>query len=150
MHIDILPHRVIYCFREKNTTFPYISNTTNNVLVLAYQYIFLYKMSPFDIYWHTYILTLQMLTLLEKYISARASVQKHGTANVWPWYLKWLEHSACIRSSGVRVALRSRYNLSQKLWHFHKNICSYVENEWCCPRTVNMSNVNFTSKMYTL
>ena len=25
--------------------------------------------------------------------------------------------------------------LSQKLWHFHKNTRSYVENECCCPRT---------------
>ena len=33
-----------------------------------------------------------------------------------------------------------------KLWHFHK--C--VENECCCPRTVNISNVNFTSKIIKL
>ena len=44
----------------------------------------------------------------------------------WPsWllnkYLKWLEHSAWIRSLGVRVPLRSRYFLSKKFWHFLKN-----------------------------
>ena len=50
---------------------------------------------------------------------------------------------------GVRVPLRSRHFLSQKLWHFHKDIRSCVENECCCPRTVNMSNVDFTSK-YTI
>ena len=33
-----------------------------------------------------------------------------------------------------------------KLWHFHKNIRSCVENECCCPRIVNISNVDFTSK----
>ena len=37
--------------------------------------------------------------------------------------------------------------LSQKLWHFPKNTRSCVENECCCPRTVNISNVNFTSKI---
>ena len=31
-----------------------------------------------------------------------------------------------------------------------KNIRSYVENECCCPRTVNISNVNFILKnIYT-
>ena len=34
--------------------------------------------------------------------------------------------------------------LSQKLWHFHKNTRSYVENECCCPRTVYTSNITFT------
>ena len=82
MHIDILPRRVIYCFREKkHTTFPHISNTTNNVLVLAYQYIFFIKRVHLT---YIYILTFQMLTLLEKYLSARASVQKHGTAMFGP------------------------------------------------------------------
>ena len=36
----------------------------------------------------------------------------------------------------------------QKLLHFRKNIRSCAENECCCPRTVNISNVNFTSKIY--
>ena len=44
---------------------------------------------------------------------------------------------------GVRVPLRSRHEVSQKLWHFLKNTRSCVENECCCPRTVNISNVNF-------
>ena len=47
----------------------------------------------------------------------------------------------------VRVLLRSRHFLSQKLWHFHKNIISCVENECCCPRTINISHVNITSKI---
>ena len=46
----------------------------------------------------------------------------------------------------VGVPLRSRHFLSQKLWHFHNNTSSYVENESCCPHTVNISNVNFTLK----
>ena len=45
---------------------------------------------------------------------------------------------------GVRVPLRSRHILSQKRWHFHKNTRSCIENEWCGPHTVNISNVNFT------
>ena len=48
---------------------------------------------------------------------------------------------------GVRVPFRSRHFLSQKLWHFHKNTRSCVENECCWPRTVNVSNVIFTSKI---
>ena len=171
-------------------------------------------------------LTFQMLTLLKKYLYLCSCVQKHGTANVWPLLLKWLEHShesegwgfestsgrdilclknfdtftrtsvrvskinavaraqltfqmftllkkylyhksmcsktwdskclaliaqmvrafAWIRRLGVRVPLKLRHFLSQKLWHFHKNIRSCVENECWCPRTVYISNVNFTSK----
>ena len=34
--------------------------------------------------------------------------------------------------------------------HFHKNTRSCVENECCCPRTVNISNVNFTSNYFFL
>ena len=48
---------------------------------------------------------------------------------------------------GVRVPLRSRHFLSLHFRHFHKNIRSWVENECCCPRTLNIPNVNFTSKM---
>ena len=47
------------------------------------------------------------------------------------------------KSSYIQVYI---YFRSQKLWHFHKNIRSCVENECCCPRTVNCSNDNFTSK----
>ena len=35
-----------------------------------------------------------------------------------------------------------------KNFHFHKNIRSCVENESCCPRTVIISNINFTSNIY--
>ena len=49
----------------------------------------------------------------------------------------------------VKITISRSINfLSQKLWHFHKNTSSCVENECCCPRTVNISNVNFTSKTY--
>ena len=49
---------------------------------------------------------------------------------------------------GVRLPFRSRHFLS--LWnirHFHKNIRSSADNEYCCPYTVNISNVNFTIKV---
>ena len=36
----------------------------------------------------------------------------------------------------------------KQTWHFHKNIRYCVKNECCCPRTVNISNVNFTFKRY--
>ena len=34
----------------------------------------------------------------------------------------------------------------KKRQHFHKNIRSYVENEWYCPRTVNILNVKLIQK----
>ena len=46
----------------------------------------------------------------------------------------WLYHLRL----GVRVPPRLRHFLSQKLWDFHKNTRLCVENECCCPRTVNI------------
>ena len=41
-------------------------------------------------------------------------------------------------------------NSLQKLWHFHKNIRLWVENECCYLYTVDIENVNFTSEnIYT-
>ena len=48
------------------------------------------------------------------------------------------------------MLLRSRHFLYHKLWHFHRNIRSHVKNECCFPRTVNISNVNFTSTIRTI
>ena len=44
------------------------------------------------------------------------------------------------------VFILSRHFLSQK--HLHKSTSSRVENECCCPRTVNIPNVNFTLNKY--
>ena len=52
----------------------------------------------------------------------------------------------CVSLLGVRIPLRSRHFPSVNFRHFHKNIRVWAENEWCCSRTVNISNVNFTSK----
>ena len=52
---------------------------------------------------------------------------------------------------GVRVPFRLTQFRSRKHWHFHNNtmnIRSCVENECCCPGTVNNSNANFTLKKY--
>ena len=40
----------------------------------------------------------------------------------------------------------SRHFRSQKLWHFQKNVRSWVESEWHCLWTADISNVNFTNK----
>ena len=87
-------------------------------------------------------LTFQRLTLLQNIYTARASVQKHGTASVWHWELNRLEHSAWIRRLGVRVPLRSRHFLSQKLWHFRVSKMNVVART-----QLTFQNVNFTSKI---
>ena len=92
-------------------------------------------------------LTFQMLTLLQKYLYGHSQYSK-------PWDSKCLALIAqMVRAFGMnrqgwgdQVTLGSRHFLSQKLWHFYKNIHWCVEYECCCPRTVNNSNVNFTSK----
>ena len=58
------------------------------------------------------------------------------------------EKDPFIRRLVGQVPLRSRHFLFQNLWHFHKNIFSWVENECCCPHTVNFYKykVYFTSE----
>ena len=46
------------------------------------------------------------------------------------------------------VHIRSSHFLSLNLQRFHKNIRSWVENECCCPCATNISNANFTSKIW--
>ena len=43
-----------------------------------------------------------------------------------------------------------RHFLSQFFLRFHKNMRSWVKNECCCQHTVNISNVNFTSKIFQI
>ena len=95
-------------------------------------------------------LIFQRLTLLQNIYTTRASILEHGTANVWPWWLKWSEHLAWIRRLGVRDPLRSVETSSafRNLRHFHKTIRLWVENEFYCPRTVNISNVNVLTNTF--
>ena len=67
----------------------------------------------------------------------------------------WRHHSIRHESEGLGFessSCGSRHFLSQKLWHFRKNTRSCVENECCCPCTVTISSVDFTStiKLYQL
>ena len=48
------------------------------------------------------------------------------------------------RNCGISEITPPLSKLSQKLWHFHKNIRPCVENECWCPCTVNILNGNFT------
>ena len=54
------------------------------------------------------------------------------------------------KDGGWVPLLRSRHFQSQKLRHFHKDIHSRVENECYCPRAVNLSNANFTTKIHNM
>ena len=54
--------------------------------------------------------------------------------------------SFCRRLRGSSY-LGSRYFMFPKRRPFHKNIRSRVENEFCYPRKVNISNINFTTKI---
>ena len=91
-------------------------------------------------------LTLQMLTLLKKYLYHQSYCSK-------TWDNKCLALIVqMVRAFGINQKVGGSslpqvetIFLSQI---FHKNIRSCVENECCCQRTVNTSNVNFTSKMF--
>ena len=103
-----------------------LSFESSNVLYITYIYIYVYYIyNPFNAGIHN---ARNVTQNTKKYFRCNRQSQ---------YSIRWL---------GVRVSLRSMYYLSQKLWHFHKNTRSCVENQCCCPRTVNISNVNFTSK----
>ena len=92
--------------------------------------------------WYYKFMVMGEVKVLAHIPFTRANIQKHGTANV-----------QMARAFGMnpkaRVPLRLRHFLSQKLWRFHKNLHSCVENEWCYLYTVNISNATFTLKKQT-
>ena len=49
------------------------------------------------------------------------------------------------RFGSLRLS-RVKTFLSQNLRHFYNNIHSWIKNNGCCPRTVDISNVDFTTK----
>ena len=118
-------------------------------LMIMYIYIYnedIFCLKNFDTFTRTFVhvskvnavalaqLIFQILHLLKQNIyTDRTSINNNGLANVWPWWLKWLEHSAWIWRCGDGIPLRSRHVLSQKHLHFHKNI---------------HSNSDFTSNMH--
>ena len=114
----------IICFPSR---LPHVPNILSNVCGYGY--------------WYTWI-----CTGLSDIYTARATIKNMGQQMSGPD--KSNGYSALIRRLGVRFPLRSRLFLSEKLWHFHKNIRSCVENECCCPLTVNIWNVNFTWQIY--
>ena len=95
--------------------------STVNISILALQQKYLYRQSQYSNTWDS------------KCLALIAQVAQ-------------LQHLAWIQRLGVWVPLRSRYFLYLKLRHFHKNIRSWVEKAYCCPGTVNISNVSFTTK----
>ena len=63
---------------------------------------------------------------------------------------KWMllpTHREHVRASLGAQFPRGQDIFCQKLRYFHDNICSWVENECCCLRAGNISNVNFTNKI---
>ena len=62
----------------------------------------------------------------------------------WHSYLRYKGFFQRLR---IRVPPQVETYSFSKLWNFHNNIRSCVENESCCPRTVYISNVNFTSRI---
>ena len=89
-----------------------------------------------------------MLTSLKKYLYRQSQYSK-------TWDSKCLALIAqIVRAFGMNPKVGGSsppqveaFSVS-KLWHFHKNTCLCVENECCYPRTINISNANFTSKIF--
>ena len=57
--------------------------------------------------------------------------------------VQWMMSANSRIRLGLQIVFICLYSTPSQLWHFPKNTRSCVENECCCPRTVNMSNVNF-------
>ena len=88
-----------------------------------------------------------MLTLLQKYRHRQSQYSK-------AWGSKCLALIAqMVRASGMNPQVGGSgpfqveaFSVS-KLRHFHKNTRLWVEDECCCPYTVNILNVKFTTKI---
>ena len=85
----------------------------------------------------------------DRFPSQRAS-------NGWGVSLSWLHEwwatsKLCdvIRWNSIQIITLIYYHVISPIRYiyFPKNTRSCIENEWCCPRTVNISNVNFTSNI---
>ena len=67
------------------------------------------------------------------------------------WNLGVFYHGSIICCTNPKVGGSSPPQVetffSQRHLHSHKSTRSCVNNECCCPRTVNISNINFTSKI---
>ena len=93
-------------------------------------------------------LTFQTLTLLQKYLYRQSQYSK-------TWDSKCLALRAqMFRAFGVNLGGSSppqveTFHVSKTFGHFHKNTRSCVENEWCCPRTVTISNFTLLQEYQT-
>ena len=92
-------------------------------------------------------LTYQMINLLQRYIYHQNQCSKTWYSKCLALIVQWVTVFGMNPKVGGSSPLRSRHFLSQWLWHFYKNTRSCVKNECCCPRTVNISNDNFSSKI---
>ena len=88
-------------------------------------------------------LTFQTLTLLQKYLYSQSQYSN-------TWDRKCLAPIAqMVRAFGMNPKVVGSSSpqvvtFSQKHWHFDKNTRSYVQNECCCPPTVDIVDVKFT------
>ena len=73
-------------------------------------------------------ITFQMLTLLQTYLYHQSQYSKTWDSKCLPLAAQMVRAFGMNPKFGARVPLRSRHFLSQKLWHFHKNIRSCVKN----------------------
>ena len=84
-------------------------------------------------------------TLKNDIYTARACVLKHGAGNVWPGSSNSRTFGMNL-NIGVQIPLSGFTSiLSEKLWHFLKDIRPWVENEcnWLCK--VHNSKLDFTN-----
>ena len=119
-------------WQQHKIYFSELSDILLSAHICAYNFFQLTKQHHRNACLLTSLLNLSINPSIDPFISVSLFIFQHIYLSAW------------MRRLGVRVPLMSRHFLSQKLWHFYKNNRSCVENECCCPRTVNISNINFT------
>ena len=94
-------------------------------------------------------LTFQTKTLFKKYLHRQSQSSKTWDSKCLALIAQMVRaFSVNPKVGGLSPPQVETFSVSKKLWHFQKNIHSCVENECCCLHTVNISNVNFTSKIF--
>ena len=95
-------------------------------------------------------LKFQMLNLLRRYLYRQSQYSKTWGSKGLAFMAQCLAHSVWIRRLGFESPSGRNIFCLKNLIRFQKVIRSCVENECCCPSTVNTLNVNFTSNVSLL
>ena len=125
------------------------------ILAIKYYWIFLNHESSWNIHWWvesecccSRTVDISSVDFIIKYICRQSHCLKIWDSNFLALITQMVRaFRMSAKVGGSNITQVETFIFSKKLQHFHNNKHSWVLNECRCPRTVNISNVNFTAKI---